>query len=206
MRREAPLGHPVGMPARPNVFAILALAAAWSVSWLAQAQDVSIRIARDGDFVTIAASAVMRVDPRVAWAVLSDYDHLADFIPDVKSSRVVSRDGHRLRVEQIGEVGFIFYRQPVTMVLEVHEEPPRRITARGVEGNVKGMESYYELHASGADVRLDYAGRFDPDFPIPPLIGMPVLRKVIERRFRAMVNEIERRDALPRASGKQSVK
>jgi carbon monoxide dehydrogenase subunit G len=196
------------MPASPKaaIFAILALAAACSVSCFAQAQDVSIRTGRDGDFVTVSASAVMRVDPRIAWAVLSDYDHLAEFIPDVKSSRVVSRDGNKVRVEQIGEVGFIFYKQPVIMTLEVHEEPLRRITARGVAGNVKGMESYYELHASGPEVRLDYAGRFDPDFTIPPLIGMPVLRRVIERRFRAMVEEIQRRDELARATGKQSAK
>ena len=192
------------MSMRPKavLIAALALAAAPGTQGAAPA-DVSIRTAREGDFVTVSASAVMRVDQRIAWAVLSDYDHLANFIPDVKSSRVVSRDGNKVRVEQIGEVGFIFYKQAVTVILEVHEEPLRRITARGVEGNVKGLESYYELHALGPEVRLDYVGRFDPDFSIPPLIGMPVLRRVIERRFRAMVEEIKRRDALARGDLKQ---
>lgn len=183
------------------LFAVLALAYG-----AARAQDVSIRTERDGDFVTVSASAVMRVDQRVAWAVLTDYDHLANFIPDMKSSRVVARDGNKVRVEQKGEFGFIFYRQPVTMMLEVHEEPQRRISARGVEGNVRGLDTSYELHASGPELRLDYAGRFDPDFPIPPLIGMPVLRRVIERRFRAMVEEIQRRDALAHGAGKQPAK
>ena len=192
------------MSMRPKavLIAALALAAAPGTQGAAPA-DVSIRTAREGDFVTVSASAVMRVDQRIAWAVLSDYDHLANFIPDVKSSRVVSRDGNKVRVEQIGEVGFIFYKQAVTVILEVHEEPLRRITARGVEGNVKGLESHYELHALGPEVRLDYVGRFDPDFSIPPLIGMPVLRRVIERRFRAMVEEIQRRDALARGDLKQ---
>ena len=179
--------------------AALALAAPPGTQAAAQT-EVLIRTSRDGDFVTVSATAVMRVDPRIAWAVLSDYDHLAGFIPDMKSSRVVARDGNRVRVEQIGEVGFIFYKQPVTVTLEVHEEPQRRITARSVEGNVKGLESYYELHISGPEVRLDYGGRFDPDFSIPPLIGMPVMRRVIERRFRAMVEEIQRRDALARGA------
>jgi carbon monoxide dehydrogenase subunit G len=189
---------------RPTIALLAALAlAAPSGTQGAAPADVSIRTAREGDFVTVSASAVMRVDQRIAWAVLSDYDHLANFIPDVKSSRVVSRNGNKVRVEQIGEVGFIFYKQAVTVILEVDEEPLRRITARGVEGNVKGLESYYELHVSGPEVRLDYAGRFDPDFSIPPLIGMPVLRRVIERRFRAMVEEIQRRDALARGDLKQ---
>jgi ribosome-associated toxin RatA of RatAB toxin-antitoxin module len=178
---------------RFNVALIVALALAQGA---AHAQEISVRAARDGDFITVTASVVMRVDPRVAWAVLSDYDHLAGFIPDMKISRVVSRDGNKLRVEQKGDVGFIFYKQPVSVMLEVHEEPQRRITARSIEGNVKGLETRYELRHSGTEVTLDYAGRFDPDFAIPPLIGMPLLRRVFERRFRAMVEEIQRRDAL----------
>jgi carbon monoxide dehydrogenase subunit G len=191
------------MSMRPTIALIAALALTASGTQGATPGDVSIRTSREGEFVTVFATAVMRVDPRVAWAVLSDYDHLAEFIPDVKSSRVVSRDGNRVRVEQKGEVGFIFYKQPVIVMLEVNEEPMRRITARGVEGNVKGLESYYELHQSGSEVRLDYAGRFDPDFSVPPLIGMPVMRRVIERRFRAMVEEIQRRDALARRAVRQ---
>ena len=190
---------------RAAFVANLALAA-WSVSCLAQAPEVSIRTGRDGEFVTISATAVMRVDPTIVWAVLSDYDHLAKFIPDMKSSRVLSRHGNVVRVEQKGEVGFLFYKEPVVMVLEVHEEPPSRITARGLEGNVRGLETRYELSSSASGVRLDYSGRFDPDFVIPPLIGMPIVHRLIERRFRAMVNEIQRRDALAHGAGKQSVK
>jgi len=154
----------------------------------------------------VSATAVMKVDPHVAWAVLSDYDHLAKFIPDMKSSRVIWRDGNRVRVEQKGDVGFFFYREPVSMLLEVHEEPPNRITARGVEGNVKGLETRYELQPSGSGVKLYYAGRFEPDFSIPPLIGMPIMNRLIERRFRAMVAEIQRRDALARRAADPPVK
>lgn len=193
----------MGMNLRAVSVAVLALAAA---SAPALSQDVTIRTARDGDFITVSATAVMKVDPQVAWTVLSDYDHLAKFIPDMKSSRVISRDGNRVRVEQKGDVGFFFYREPVSMLLEVHEEPPHRITARGVEGNIKGLETRYELHSSGTGVKLDYAGRFVPEFSIPPLIGMPIMNRLIERRFRAMVTEIQRRDALARNASRQTVK
>ena len=162
----------MSMRPEPLLIVALALAAAPSV---AQVEDVSIRTARDGEFVVVAATAVMRVDPTVAWAVLSDYDHLAKFIPDVKSSRILSRDGNKVRVEQKGVVGFWFYKEPVVVILEVHEEPHHRITARSVDGNVRGLETRYELQASGGGVRLDYAGRFVPEFAIPPVVGMPIV-------------------------------
>jgi carbon monoxide dehydrogenase subunit G len=190
----------MGVRLNSALFAHLALAAVCCVPCPVQAQDLSVRTGRDGDFVTISAWAVMRVDPQVAWTVLSDYDQLAKFIPDIKSSRVLSRHGNVVRVEQKGDVGFLFYKEPIIVVLEVHEEPPSRISARGLEGNVKGLETRYELSSSASGVRLDYSGRFDPDFAIPPLIGMPIVNRLIERRFRAMVAEIQRRDALARGA------
>jgi ribosome-associated toxin RatA of RatAB toxin-antitoxin module len=188
---------------KPALVTNLALAAALCTPALALEQPISIRTARDGEFVTVSASALMRVDPRVAWAVLSDYDHLARFIPDMKTSRILSRNGNHLRVEQTGDVGFFFYKEPVNVVLEVHEEPPHRITAKSVEGNVRGLETRYDLDASAAGVKLDYTGRFVPVFAIPPLIGMPLVNRLIERRFRAMVDEIQRRDAIARSALKE---
>jgi carbon monoxide dehydrogenase subunit G len=188
------------------LIANLALAAVWSAPCVAQGQELSIHTGRDGEFVTVSAAIVLKVDPRIVWAVLTDYDHLATFIPDLKSSRVVSREGNKVRVEQNGEAGFIFYTEPINVTLELHEEPPTRITARGVEGNVKGLETRYDLHASEAGVKLDYTGRFVPGFSIPPLIGMPIMSRLIERRFRAMIDEMKRRDALARGTSKQPLK
>jgi carbon monoxide dehydrogenase subunit G len=184
------------------LIANLALAAVCSAPCFAQSQDLSIRTGRDGEFVTVSASIFMKVDPRIVWAVLTDYDHLAKFIPDMKSSRVVSRDGNKVRVEQNGQAGFFFYTEPINVTLEIHEEPPTRITARGIDGNVKGLETRYDLHLSEAGVKLDYVGRFVPGFSIPPLIGMPIMSRLIERRFRAMIDEIKRRDALTRGASK----
>ena len=105
-------------------------------------------------------------------------------------------------MEQKGEFGFFFYRQPVDVLLEVLEVPPHRIDARRIAGNIRELETRYELGTSAAGVRFDYSGRFIPDFSLPPLIGMPMVRRIVERRFRAMVEEIARRDALARGRPK----
>jgi ribosome-associated toxin RatA of RatAB toxin-antitoxin module len=168
----------------------------------AAAGAIETRIERQGEYITVNASVLMQVDARIAWEVLSDYDNLAQFIPDMKSSRVVSRDGNRVLVEQKGEFGFFFYRQPVDVMLEVVEEPRRRIDARRISGNIRDLQTHYELKASDPGVKLDYAGRFIPEFSVPPFFGMAMVRRVVERRFRAMVEEIVRRDALARSRPK----
>jgi ribosome-associated toxin RatA of RatAB toxin-antitoxin module len=196
------------MPATPApllaMFSMaLVLAGSGPAQALANPPEIRIQTSRDGEFVTVAATADMQVDPRVAWDVLSDYDHLADFIPDMKSSRVVSRSGNSVRVEQKGEFGFLFYQQPVDVTLEVLEIPRSRITARSVDGNVRELETRYELENLAQGVRLNYHGRFIPEFSVPPLIGMPFVRRVVDRRFRAMVTEIVRRDALAGSAAKR---
>jgi len=183
-------------------FTLFTFALAPGLVGAATGEAIETRIARQGEYITVNASALMQVDARIAWEVLSDYDHLAQFIPDMKSSRVVSRDGDRIWVEQKGEFGFFFYRQPVDVVLEVVEEPRHRIDARRISGNIRDLETHYELKASDAGVKLDYVGRFIPEFSVPPLFGMPMVRRIVERRFRAMVEEIVRRDALARSRPK----
>ncbi len=190
------------IPIRVGSALIFTLAVAPGLSHAAAAEAIETRIERQGEYITVNASALMQVDARIAWEVLSDYDNLAQFIPDVKSSRVVSRDGNRFLVEQKGEFGFFFYRQPVEVMLEVVEEPRRRIDARRISGNIRDLETRYELKASDPGVKLDYVGRFIPEFSVPPFFGMAMVRRIIERRFRAMVEEIVRRDALARGRPK----
>jgi carbon monoxide dehydrogenase subunit G len=187
-----------GWRGRTVAIALCALCAVLSGSRFASAGELTIDVAREGEFVSVKASAEVNADLPTAWEVVTDYDHLAEFIPDMRSSRVVRRDEGSVLVEQKGEFGFFFFRQAIDVILSVSEQPPRRIVARTVAGNLKDMEASYELKASASGVRLDYAGRFVPDFFLPPLIGIPLVRRSLERRLRSMVSEIERRFAIAR--------
>lgn len=180
------------------MIALFAFATARASLHPASAGELAIDVEREGEFVSVKASVEVNAEPRIAWEVLTDYDHLAEFIPDMKSSRVVRRDGSRVVVEQKGEFGFLFFRQAIDVTMIVSEEPPRRIVAHTIAGNLKDMEASYELKPSASGIELGYTGRFVPVFFLPPLIGMPLVRRSLERRLRAMVNEIERRDTLSR--------
>jgi hypothetical protein len=162
----------------------------------AAASTEQIETDGQGETISVTASADMLVDPHTAWKVITDYDHLAEFIPYMRSSRVVRRDADRLVVEQTGEFSFLFFRQPVQAQLAVVESPQRGVVAHAVGGNLREMEGRYtlEILPSGA-VRLSYSGRLVPDFAVPPLIGKLVVRNVLASQFSAMVREIERRDA-----------
>ena len=163
------------------------------------AQEVLIETARKGELITLIASAELQVDTGTVWGVISDYDHLAEFIPDMRSSHVIQREGDKVLVEQTGQIGFLVFQQPVQVRLEVHESPPQLIVAHAVGGNLKEMEGRYALERlpSGA-VRLTYSGRLVPGFAVPPVIGTLLVRKLLSEQFTALVHEIVRRDLAAR--------
>ena len=164
----------------------------------AAAQTLALETYRRGDAVTVYAEVDLDVDAKIAWEVLSDYDHLAQFIPDMSVSRVLSRTGDTALVEQKGEFGVLFFRQPIELKLEIVETPRKTIVARAVGGSFREMSGRYDLEEAGGRVRINYAGRFVPSFALPPFLGVVAVRHTAATQLAAMVDEIVRRDALAR--------
>jgi carbon monoxide dehydrogenase subunit G len=182
---------------------LLLLAAPLRGALAASVDRINVETAGQGELITVTASADMQVDPRTVWAVISDYDHLAEFIPDMRSSRVIRRDGDQVLVEQTGEFGFLFFRQPVEVRLAVSELPQRRIVAHAVGGNLQSMEGRYVVESLANDqVRLSYSGRLVPGFQVPPFVSRIAVRSTMDRQFRALVQEILRRDPAVRGEAR----
>lgn len=181
-------------PARRKALAsVAALASLSAFSRASASADQLFDVASDatGEGITIRASADMQADPRTVLDVITDYDHLARFIPHMRISRVVQRDAQQVIVEQAGELSFLFFRQPVVVTLSVVESEPGRVLARAIGGNLKEMEGFYRVERLPSGyTRLSYRGRVVPGFPVPPVIGKIAMRSVMERQFDAMVSEI----------------
>lgn len=170
--------------------ALLLILAGVNVGAIGAEPQVDAR--RDGEAVVLEASAPLHATIGQAWRVLTDYERYPAFVPDLALSRVVSRDGAKVVLEQEGEVGFLFFHQPVRVRLEVTEQPAERVTARAVQGNFRQMDGEYELRSEGGTVQLYYRGRLVPDFALPPLIGLAAVRRATQRQFSALVHEIDR--------------
>ena len=155
--------------------------------------DVSVTALRNGEGFDVEASAEFDAGAELAWAVLTDYDRLAEFIPGMNQSRVVSRDGHAVVVDQSGEASLLFFTFPIQVRLAIEEQPYDRIESRAISGNFRELSGNYRLEVRGTRLLLRYSGRMTPDFAVPPLIGTLLVRKTVAKRFRAMVDEILRR-------------
>src|SRR5664279_1685832 len=93
----------------------------------AAAAMVTINTKLQGDAVDIHASAMLNADAATAWRVLTDYDHYAEFIPDLRVSRVVARDGAKITVEQSGDAALWLFKMPIHVTFEVNEMLPHSL-------------------------------------------------------------------------------
>jgi len=171
---------------------MLLLAAVLSGPSIASAQAVTSH--RDGAAVIVEAFEDIESTPEQAWVVLTDYEDLARFIPDMTESRIISRTGNTVLVEQKGSASLFLLSRPVQVRLEIVESPYEWVTSRAVSGSFKEMAGRYELKPLGGGMlRFTYTGRIVPDFWVPAFIETAAVRRSIARQFGAMMKEIRRR-------------
>lgn len=158
------------------------------------------RVSRDGEsFFDVHAVAFVRAPPQQAWRVLTDYERLPDFIPDLVVSRVVSRTPGEILLEQQSRSGFLFLTQSVHMLVRVEEAPPATIDVTLVSGDMRRYSGHWELlplTQGGAEgTRVSFFGTMEPDFYVPTLIAQPIVLANVRRMVESVAAEIERRGA-----------
>ncbi|MDH4096225.1 MAG: SRPBCC family protein [Betaproteobacteria bacterium] len=168
---------------------------AWAIASPA-APNLSVETTRHGPAVEVRAYALVEALHATVWGTVTDYDRLAQFVPGMRSSRVVAQRNGDLVVEQHGETRFLFFHHPVDVTLLATARPPDAVEVHLLSGNLKRLDGVYRLESAGPGrIALRWTGLIEPD-NLPPLLGELVMRATIEAQFTGMVREIERREAL----------
>jgi ribosome-associated toxin RatA of RatAB toxin-antitoxin module len=79
------------------------------------------------------------------WKVLTDYEALADFIPNLAKSRLIEHPNGGIRLEQIGSGRLLNFNFCARVVLDLEEYFPQEINFRMVEGDFKGFSGSWCL-------------------------------------------------------------
>jgi carbon monoxide dehydrogenase subunit G len=129
----------------------------------------------------------------LCYSVLTDFDRLADFIPGMQSSRVVSPPGEPLRLRQVGRTELPFSEYSFDVTLAVELDPPREITFERVAGNLQRMQGRWLVAGDDTRCTIDYQAEIEPGIWVPPLIGPLLMRSQVARQIEGLESEIERR-------------
>ncbi len=130
------------------------------------------------------------------WQVLTDYEALADFIPNLVACNRLTHPEGGIRLEQIGAQSLLRVNFKARVVLDLEEDFPGKINFQQVEGDFRAFEGHWQIEPqSDRQTTLSYNL-----FVWPPRV-MPV--KFIEGRLRrdlttnliAIRQRVETRDA-----------
>jgi carbon monoxide dehydrogenase subunit G len=152
----------------------------------AASQQVTVREERGVYHVT--ATFEVAKAPAVALAVLTDYEQIPRFMPDVRTSLVLERSPGRLVVEQEGVSRFMMFSKKVHLVLEVTEDAD---TIRFVDRCAKSFSSYqgsWRATEKNGRTTISYELQATPAFDVPEFL----LKRLLKRDSAEMIARLQK--------------
>ncbi|WP_338769298.1 SRPBCC family protein [Massilia sp. METH4] len=148
----------------------------------------------------IDATGTVQAPLPVVWRILTGYDRMEEFVPDLVSCRVLSRNGNEVIIEQFGNARFLFMSRSIHLIVRATEQPMSSIDIDLISGDMKHYESRWELVPvpETGGTKIVYSGRMMPGFYVPGILGTNIIRGDIERMMGAVLARLDKGIA-PRA-------
>lgn len=181
----------------------LALSLVLAQGGFAMAADgMVIHAEPQGPAVSIDVRATVAAPHALIWSTLTDYGHLAEFVPGMQSSKITERRGSTAIVEQRGEAGFLIFSYGIDVVVASTEYYPDTIEVRVLKGNLKRLDGRYQVERGEKEGSwvVSWVGLIEPSLTLPQFLSVRLIRGSIVDQFRGMIDEIERRDVLRRTA------
>ena len=156
-------------------------------------EDIEVKVKIDGASVTVDLSLVVPATRQEVWSVLTDFGHMADFISNLKESRVISTSGNTLKIFQRGVATYGPINFPFESTREIRLTPFDKIKSHMISGNMRRMEGMTRLIDEGGQTRIIYHTDTIQEVWVPPLAGNLFIEHEIREQFKEMRNEIMKR-------------
>lgn len=155
-------------------------------------RPVEVKVRIDDGAVVIDASFHVAATPEEAWEVLTGFDRIGEFVTNIRFSKVLTRAGNRLVVEQRGAASMGLLSYAFASVREVDLYPCLEIRSRLISGTFKRLDGVTLLTLEGSGTRIENHGVSVPDVWIPPVVGLIFIEAETRKQFEEMRNEIQR--------------
>jgi uncharacterized membrane protein len=157
------------------------------------AATVSVR--KDGDAVVIDLSVTVAATPQETWAVLTDFDHMTQFLSNLQASKILEKNGNKWTVAQKGLSSHGPFSFAFENVRAVELEPFETIRSHLISGTMKKLDGVTRLIPSGRVTRIVYHSESISNVWMPPVVGTSIVEDQVRKQFQEMQTEIIKRKA-----------
>ena len=167
------------------------------VGWAAE--EVSLAYQEKDGHYNVRGSFLVEAEPRTAWSVLSDYDHIPQFVHNMKVSHIQIREGNDVLLHQVAEGGFLFFTQKVRLFLYIQETPDKTITFKDMaHKDFKIYRGSWNItpDVDGSQLKITYELEADLNFSAPAFIAGDVMSGGAKDLLKSVRKEILQRQSL----------
>jgi hypothetical protein len=156
-------------------------------------QDVVVHVRKEHATFEVTFEFTVAASPEETWNVLADYEHMAQIVSNMDSSRIVSRIGNHIEVAQKshGNVGPI--RISVDGLREIDLTPPTEIRSHLLKGDLKMSDFTTRIIDEGAVTRVTGIGKLVPAAWVAWAVSVETVEGQTRRQYQDLRNEILRR-------------
>jgi ribosome-associated toxin RatA of RatAB toxin-antitoxin module len=165
------------------------------------ATDVTVRQERGIYFVR--ANFTIPEPASLALAVLTDYERIPRFMPQVKTSVVRERSAARAVVEQEAVASMMMFSKRIHLLLEV-QESTNTVTFRDMAGSsFSRYEGAWSLAEGTGTTNVVYELHAKPSFAVPDFLLKRLLKRDANEMIERLMDEITtRHTAMAREDGR----
>ena len=156
-------------------------------------KDIEVKVNMAGESVIVDVTFSVPAIQREVWDVLVDFDHMADFVSNLKESKVVSVSGNTLTIFQRGAAIYGPVSYPFESMRKIRLMPFHKIRTQLISGNMRKMEGTTHLVDEGGQTRVIHHTDTIPELWIPLELGRVFIEHEMREQFQEMRNEIIRR-------------
>lgn len=165
---------------------------------MASASSAEVTITRPtSNTYHIEGSAVIQAPIQIVWNVLTDFEGMPLFVPSVKSSRIVSREGDCLIVEQIILIKKMMFHKQLHLMLRVRSHFLKLLHFQDLaHKDFRQYQGSWTMQSQGNHTKITYTLDLEPKFSVPDFFLRASLERGTNKLVRQIQGEIERRTNL----------
>jgi ribosome-associated toxin RatA of RatAB toxin-antitoxin module len=152
-----------------------------------EAPDAQASVREEGGVYVVAATFNVSQSAVTAVEVLTDYEQIPRFMPDVRTSRVLERTDSLTVVEQEAVAKLMMFSKRIHLVLEVHQRPGEIRFRDRCGKSFARYEGVWTITESGGQTAIAYRLTAKPSFDVPEFL----LKRLLKRDASQMIQRLQ---------------
>jgi len=158
--------------------------------------DIDVSVQVSGDIVTVDLNMLVPAARQQVWAVLTDFDHMADFVTNLTESKIASVLNGTMIVSQRGSAHFGPLSFDFNSMREIRLAAYNQIQSHLISGNMRKLDGVTRLQDEGEQTRVVYHSESIPGTWLPPVVGKNFIEHEIRGQYAQIRNEVVKRKSL----------